>query len=218
VAHTIERQQPSGPCCFIFTLGFTWYICYAGDVDIPPVRFACWLRWALDHINAWNGHPAITLAIAILRYRLHIDVIIRRTLVYGASASLGLAPSAAWCCSSLWSPLPVSAVDGHTVISTLLIAALFIPAPPHPKRHRPALHRRSTTPRRPSLPSVPAAPGGRLERYRDSLLLWSDHPTGERDVVAVTAWSGKTHLSIWIISEIEDDLIKLLFAQLMHPL
>ena len=67
------------------------------------------------------------MGIAILRHRLYdIDLVIRRTLVYGAlTATLGArVPRAACCCSGS----PSGRSDLAIAVSTLAVAALFRPA------------------------------------------------------------------------------------------
>jgi hypothetical protein len=113
------------------------WLFYAGAIFaafyIPPFI----LRSYSQAENVWNllfaigmlAFPA-AIAVAILRYRLYdIDVIIRRTLVYAAlTATLALV----YFGSVILLQNLVTAIGGQqtaivTVISTLLIAALFTP-------------------------------------------------------------------------------------------
>jgi hypothetical protein len=131
----LERQQTKWTLLgfLIFTLGFPlWYICYGGDVAIPPgtVRLLAsmggWIILMLGMVIL-----PITLAIAILRYRLwDIDVIIRRTLVYG---TLTLTLGTVYFGGVVLLQELFQAITGQhqspvaTVISTLGIAAMFTP-------------------------------------------------------------------------------------------
>ncbi len=113
------------------------WLFYAGAVFaafyIPPFILESYNQaeniWNLLFAFGMLAFPA-AIAIAILRYRLYdIDVIIRKTLVYGAlTATLALV----YFGSVILLQSLVAAVGGQqtavvTVISTLLIAALFTP-------------------------------------------------------------------------------------------
>jgi len=130
-AVAVEREQIKWLlfACALFgvfyTASFPFNTVWSGTIlnDVAD------LLWVLSLI----GIP-VSIAIAILRYRLwDIDVIIRRTLVYGAlTLTLGLV----YFGSVILLQSLVNAVGGQqsaavTVISTLLIAALFTPL-----RHR----------------------------------------------------------------------------------
>jgi hypothetical protein len=135
----LERQQTKWTLLgfLILLLVFPlWYICYGGDVDIPPgtVRLLAsmggWIILMLGMVIL-----PITLAIAILRYRLwDIDVIIQRTLVYGA---LTVTLAVVYFGSVILMQNLIVSVSGRsagslqspvaTVLSTLVIAALFTP-------------------------------------------------------------------------------------------
>jgi len=96
--------------------------------DLVPAPFGVWIANL-----AWTVAPLslpVAAGIAILRYRLYdIDVIVNRTLVYGAlTASLALV----YVCSVASLQYVVRAMTGETsqlvvVTSTLAIAALFNP-------------------------------------------------------------------------------------------
>jgi hypothetical protein len=130
----VERQQTKWTLLgfFFLLLGFpVWLTFFGGIVDIPPgtPRLLGSLGGWLLTVLMTTVLP-ITLAIAILRYRLwDIDVIIRRTLVYGA---LTLTLALVYFGSVVLLQSLVTAVGGQqtavvTVISTLVIAALFTP-------------------------------------------------------------------------------------------
>ena len=70
------------------------------------------------------------MGIAILKYRLYdIDIIIRRTLVYGALTALlvGIYLGSVVLLDALLQPFIGQGNDLAVVASTLLIAALFMP-------------------------------------------------------------------------------------------
>ncbi len=130
----VERQQTKWTLLgfFFLLLAFpVWITFFGGIVDIPPGT-----PRLLGSLGGWllsmlmTAALPVTLAIAILRYRLwDIDVIIRRTLVYGA---LTLTLALIYFGSVILLQILVTAVGGQqtavvTVISTLVIAALFTP-------------------------------------------------------------------------------------------
>ena len=88
-----------------------------------------------------GGRPGRRSAIAILRHRLYdIDVVINRTLVYGAlTATLAAVTSAGAAAPGVLAPWPASPT-WRSPVSTLAVAALFRPLRrAHPGRRRPAL-------------------------------------------------------------------------------
>jgi hypothetical protein len=129
-----ERQQTKWAM-----LGFTgliisfpmWALFFGDIVEIPPgeVRLLAVLGGWLLIVVLLAGLP-ITLAIAILRYRLwNIDFIIRRTLIYGVLTILLLV---VYFTVVILLQNILVAVGGQQspliiVLSTLLIAALFNP-------------------------------------------------------------------------------------------
>jgi hypothetical protein len=77
----------------------------------------------------WNGYP-LAVGVSVIRYRLYdIDIIIRRTLVYGTlTASLALIfLGAVTLLQAIFSAVSGQQSAVSVVISTLLIAALFNP-------------------------------------------------------------------------------------------
>src|SRR5215213_4646518 len=133
-ARGIERQQIKWPA---FTVVVVAGSSFLSDTAISEAIGLRWLEWAgyVIFIPALIGFP-ISIGIAIVRYRLYeIDILINRTLVYGAlSATLGLiyfggvaTTQAIFRALTGQEEQPQLAI----VISTLVIAALF-----NPLRHR----------------------------------------------------------------------------------
>jgi hypothetical protein len=129
-ARGIERQQIKWPA---FTVVVVAGSSFLSDTAISEAIGLRWLEWAgyVIFIPALIGFP-ISIGIAIVRYRLYeIDLIINRTLVYGAlSATLALiyfggvaTTQAIFRALTGQQEQPQLAI----VISTLLIAALFNP-------------------------------------------------------------------------------------------
>ena len=130
----IERQQTKWALLGIIILILSvpvWILFFGGGLNLLPgePRLLGSLSGWLLNMLLMAALP-ITISIAILRYRLwDIDVIIRRTLIYGAlTATLALV----YFGSVILLQSMVTAVGGQqtavvTVISTLLIAALFTP-------------------------------------------------------------------------------------------
>ena len=96
------------------------------------------MGWFTALVMAGFGIPVAT-GFAMLRYRLYdIDVVIKRTLVYGALTASSAPPTsvACCCCSFVFSP----SSDLAIAASTLAVAALFRPArSSHPGRGQPPL-------------------------------------------------------------------------------
>jgi hypothetical protein len=129
-ARGIERQQIKWPA---FTVVVVAGSSFLSDTAISEAIGLRWLEWAgyVIFIPALIGFP-ISIGIAIVRYRLYdIDILINRTLVYGAlSATLALiyfggvaTTQAIFRALTGQQEQPQLAI----VISTLLIAALFNP-------------------------------------------------------------------------------------------
>src|SRR5215203_5700514 len=128
-ARGIERQQIKWPAFTVVVAGSS----FLSDTAISEAIGLRWLEWAgyVIFIPALIGFP-ISIGIAIVRYRLYeIDLLINRTLVYGAlSATLALiyfggvaTTQAIFRALTGQQEQPQLAI----VISTLLIAALFNP-------------------------------------------------------------------------------------------
>jgi hypothetical protein len=135
VSTALERQQTKW-----VLLGFSaiavsfpvWILLFGGVLDIPagPPRLVATLGgWLLTHVII-SGLP-VTMAIAILRYRLwEIDLVIRRTLSYSALSAVLVS---VYLGSVLVLQSTFQAITGQrqgalvTVLSTLTIAALFGP-------------------------------------------------------------------------------------------
>jgi len=132
-ANSVERQQTKSVIFGIVVLASTvmpWVPVFGGGLDIPsgqPRLLANISTWTLIYLGQYFLPVAIT--IAILRYKLwNIDIIIRRTLVYSLlTLTLGLIYLGCILVSrTLVAPL-TGASDLAIVISTLAIAALFMP-------------------------------------------------------------------------------------------
>ena len=130
----LERQQTKWILFgfSILILGFPlWLLIFGGYLEVPPGEpdlLATMLGWIL--IQFGLIYLPVSITIAILRYRLwDIDVIIRRTLVYGG-LTITLAVVYFGSVVLLQALFQEFAGDQSTaaiVLSTLLIAALFIP-------------------------------------------------------------------------------------------
>jgi hypothetical protein len=130
----LERQQTKWSLLGLFFLAIAcpfWFLFFGGGLTIPPGPSRL-----LASLGGWLANTflitilPVTLAIAILRYRLwDIDLVIRRTLVYAALTailalvyfgSVVILQGALRGVTGSESPLVI-------VLSTLLIAALFAP-------------------------------------------------------------------------------------------
>jgi hypothetical protein len=135
VSTALERQQTKWVVMgmFIWMLSYpVWIASFGGLVDIPAgqTRLLVTLSGWLAAVVLINALP-ITLAVAILRYRLwDVDLVIRRTLTYAALTG-ALALAYLGCVVGL--QMVVVRFTGQsqselvTVVSTLAIAALFVP-------------------------------------------------------------------------------------------
>jgi len=131
----VDRQQTKWALLGIIILIFSipvWILFFGGGLNIPPAAprlLGSLIGWLLCMLLI-NSLP-VTITIAILQHRLwEIDVIIRRTLVYGAlSATLALV----YFGGVVLLQGILQAMGGRNespvavVISTLVIAALFTP-------------------------------------------------------------------------------------------
>lgn len=131
----LERQQTKWILygLFVFFLGFPlWLIIFGGLVDMPtgaPGLMMILIGWAVVMITLMA--LPVTIAIAILRYRLwDIDLIIRKTLIYGAlTVLLGLIYFGGVLGLQLMFSSVLNLDSGNVtiVVTTLAIAALFAP-------------------------------------------------------------------------------------------
>jgi hypothetical protein len=128
-ARGIERQQIKWPAFTVVVAGSS----FLSDTAISEAIGLRWLEWAgyVVFIPALIGFP-ISIGIAIVRYRLYdIDILINRTLVYGAlSATLALIYFGGVATTqTIFRALTAQEQQPQLaiVISTLLIAALFNP-------------------------------------------------------------------------------------------
>jgi hypothetical protein len=122
-ARGVERQQLKW---FVFTIALL--LCglvaaaVSGVIGWDPLGS---VGWAVFLGSLIFGMP-LAIAFAVLRYRLYdLDLVIRRTLVYGA---LSVTLAAAYVGSVLLVGLAVGRSGFATALSTLAVAALFRPA------------------------------------------------------------------------------------------
>ena len=130
-----ERQQTKWMLLGIMIMVLispVWFLFFGGGLDIPagqPRLLASIGGW-LSIVLAISALP-VTMSIAILRYRLwDIDVIIRRTLIYGALTAMlaFLYFGSVVVLQQLFRALTGQGQSPFvTVVSTLAIAALFSP-------------------------------------------------------------------------------------------
>jgi hypothetical protein len=125
-SHGVERQQIKW-----FLLGVTLMVVFLVTATLAEVTFGYQAARELSGIGAAVAlaAPAVTAAIGILRYRLFdIDVLIRRTLVYGATiGSIGAGfVAAALILQAILRPV-TGGSDVAIASSTLLTVAAFQP-------------------------------------------------------------------------------------------
>ena len=133
VSTPVERQQTKWILLgfFCLTVGFpVWFVVFGGLVDIPPgqPRLLATIAGWLATVSITSVLP-LSIAVAITRYRLwDIDLLIRRTLIYSVLTAL-LALVYFGSVVALQSLLRGLGGESPLVIvlSTLLIAAIFIP-------------------------------------------------------------------------------------------
>jgi hypothetical protein len=136
VSSPVERQQTkwalSGLVLWVL-LNVASAVPFAIFLNLPPGAVLPWWVHVLEPLYSVSlDIVPLTLTVALLRYRLFdLDIVIRRTLVYGSlTAILG----AVYVAGVLGVQAVVQALTGQTgqqpvviVASTLLVAALFTP-------------------------------------------------------------------------------------------
>jgi hypothetical protein len=132
---SLERQQTKWILLGIIILMLSfpvWFLFFGGGLDILPgsPRLLASIGGWLSTVLAISALP-VTMSIAIMRYRLwDIDLLIRRTLIYGAlTATLALVyfGSVVVLQSIFRAATGQEQSQFVTALSTLAIAALFFP-------------------------------------------------------------------------------------------
>jgi hypothetical protein len=135
VSTTLERQQTKWVLLGFVAIALSfpvWILLFGGVLTIPagPPRLLATLGGWLLTLAVLSGLP-VTMVIAIMRYRLwEIDLVIRRTLSYSALSAVLVS---VYLGSVLVLQSTFQALTGQrqgtlvTVLSTLAIAALFVP-------------------------------------------------------------------------------------------
>ena len=135
VSTALERQQTKWVLMGFSAIALSfpvWILLFGGVLDIPAglPRLLATLGGWLFTLVIISGLP-VTMAIAIMRYRLwEIDLVIRRTLSYSALSSVLVS---VYLGSVLVLQSTFQAITGQrqgelvTVLSTLVIAALYVP-------------------------------------------------------------------------------------------